>query len=211
MGVALDNQNLCIITEFWLGGSLFQLLHQDLHVSISWKQKITMALDVAKGMTYLHNAYEAPILHRDLKSLNLLLTQPIKGETDYVWVKITDFGLSRENTKSNEMMTANTGTYHWMAPEVLNAEPYTHKADVYSYGIVLYEIIWRTTPYQGLTGAQIAQRVANKKERPDLKFVPDECPETFKELMIKWWDHEPENRPSFSEITVSLKKIIENY
>ena len=141
MGVALDNQNLCIVTEYCFGGSLFQLLHQDLHIPISWKQKLTMALDVAKGMTFLHNAYEAPILHRDLKSLNLLLAQPIKGESDFVSVKITDFGLSRENTKSNEMMTANTGTYHWMAPEVLNAEPYTHKADVYSYGIVLYEII----------------------------------------------------------------------
>lgn len=207
MGVALDNQNLCIVTEFCFGGSLFQLLHQDLHVSLNWKQKLTMALDVSKGMNYLHSAFDTPILHRDLKSLNLLLTQPIKGESDYVCVKITDFGLSRENGLTDEMMTAHTGTYHWMAPEVLNAESYTHKADVYSYAIVLYEIITRTTPYQGLTGAQIAARVVNKQERPDLNNVPEECPAKLKELMIMCWEQDPVNRPSFSDITKELKEI----
>lgn len=207
MGVALDNQNLCIVTEFCFGGSLFQLLHQDLHISLSWKQKWTIALDVSKGMCYLHNAFESPILHRDLKSLNLLLTQAIKGESDYTCTKITDFGLSRENGLTNEMMTANTGTYHWMAPEVLNAESYTHKADVYSYAICLYEIITRTTPYQGLTGAQIAARVVNNKERPDITKVPEDCPEDLKELMIKCWDHDPDRRPDFVAITKTLKEM----
>jgi serine/threonine protein kinase len=59
-------------------------LHQEKQINLSWKQKYSMALDVSKGMTYLHNAFDTPILHRDLKSLNLLLTQPIKDENDYV-------------------------------------------------------------------------------------------------------------------------------
>lgn len=86
---------------------------------------------------------------------------------------------------ANDMMTAHTGTFHWMAPEVLNADPYTFKADVYSYAIVLYELICRTTPYKGLSGAQVAIVVAHKKERPDLSCVPSDCPDVLKSLMIK--------------------------
>ena len=166
-----------------------------------------IALDVAKGMTYLHNAFGSAILHRDLKSLNLLITQPVLGESDYICTKITDFGLSRENGMANEMMTAHTGTYHWMAPEILNAEKYTEKADVFSYAIVLYEIITRTTPYQGLTGAQIAAKVVNNQERPDLSLIPDDCPDKMKELMILSWNQNPSERPSFEELTKRLKEI----
>lgn len=102
---------------------------------MSWKQKHTICLDVAKGMSYLHNAFAKPILHRDLKSLNLLLHHPVKEERDLISTKITDFGLSREKGMVNEMMTQNAGTFHWMAPEVMDAKPYTHKADIYSYAI----------------------------------------------------------------------------
>jgi serine/threonine protein kinase len=182
-------------------------LHQDLHIGLSWKQKLNISLDVSKGMNYLHNAFEQPILHRDLKSLNLLLQTPVTSSTDYICTKITDFGLSRENSLVNEMMTANTGTYHWMAPEVLDAKPYTHKADVFSYGICLYEIITRTTPYPGMTAAQIANRVVNNEERPNMSNVPDDCPSTLRELMMKCWAQNPDVRPTFSEITKALKGI----
>ena len=92
-------------------------------------------------MSYLHSHFDPPILHRDLKSLNILISQPVSSDHDFICAKITDFGLSRENSLANEMMTENTGTFHWMSPEVMDAKPYTHKADVYSYGIVLYEVI----------------------------------------------------------------------
>lgn len=157
-------------------------------------------------MSFLHTNFKHPILHRDLKSLNLLLAQPVKDENDYVLTKITDFGLARDGMQ-NEMMTANTGTYHWMAPEVLNAEAYTEKADVYSYGIVLYEIITRKTPYIGLTGAQIASKVVSQQERPDCSYIPDDCNETFIELMKACWDQDPTNRPTFSKVIEVLKSI----
>ncbi len=82
----------------------------------------------------------------------MLLTQPVKGKSDYVQVKITDFGLSRREQTASELMTGQAGTFHWMAPETLENKPYAHKADVYSYGvsisilllqIVLWEIICR--------------------------------------------------------------------
>ena len=114
-------------------------------------------LDIAKGMNYLHTSGADPILHRDLKSLNLLVVEPVQGPNDFIQVKITDFGLSRAINNldsSNEFqsegpsrMTGLAGTFHWMAPEVLQSEEYTHKADVYSFGIVMWEILCREPPF----------------------------------------------------------------
>ena len=84
-----------IVTEYCSGGSLFSLLHEKKMFNLSNKQKLRMALDIAKGMNFLHSQGPIPILHRDLKSLNLLVSEPVNSETDYVQIKITDFGLSR--------------------------------------------------------------------------------------------------------------------
>jgi serine/threonine protein kinase len=83
-----------------------------------------MALDIAKGMHFMHSL-NPPLMHRDLKSLNLLLTEKIEGPTDFVQCKITDFGLSRSMGAEGSMMTGQAGTFHWMAPEVLENHPYT--------------------------------------------------------------------------------------
>lgn len=101
--------NFCIVTEYCGGGTIFKLLHENIHVALSWKQRIKMALDVAKGMNCLHS-HKPPIIHRDLKSLNLLLAEPVKGATDYVHTKITDFGLARFQSQ-DQLMTGSAGTF----------------------------------------------------------------------------------------------------
>lgn len=122
-----NNNNLIIIIiilyclvvfEFCEGGNLFDLLHNgDDDIELSLPQKLKILLDIAKGLTYLH---ASNIVHRDLKSLNLLLTERIEDEHDKPIIKIADFGMAKIKQQDQDDMTANAGTYHWMAPEVLN-------------------------------------------------------------------------------------------
>merc|ERR1712072_954349 len=124
MGVVQDP--LCIVTEFMQRGSLYHCLH-DKTIEMSWTRRLGFALDVAKGMLYLH---QAGLMHRDLKSLNVFV--------DSEWrCKVGDFGMSR-SAAADRRMTAMVGTLLWAAPEVLSDDgSYTDSADVYSFGIVL--------------------------------------------------------------------------
>jgi len=186
MGAGLTKKgSICLVTEFCEGGTLFKLLHESPSVEISWKQRCKIALDVAKGMNSLHS-YKPPIIHRDLKSLNLLLVEPITGPKDPIIVKITDFGLARFQGSGDQYMTGAAGTFHWMAPEVLMENPnYTTKADVYSYGIVLWEILTRRKPYEGIVPMLIPQHVLGKNERPDINLIPKDCPP----MVFLWYNN----------------------
>eukprot|EP01022_Parablepharisma_sp_SALTPOND_P026789 TRINITY_DN64920_c1_g1_i1.p1 TRINITY_DN64920_c1_g1~~TRINITY_DN64920_c1_g1_i1.p1 ORF type:complete len:928 (-),score=42.57 TRINITY_DN64920_c1_g1_i1:2399-5182(-) len=179
----LPEGHVCILTEFCSGGTLFKLLHESTHIPVSWKQRCKMALDIAKGMSFLHS-YKPPFIHRDLKSLNLLLSEPVKGPTDYIHVKVTDFGLARYQNH-DQYMTANAGTSHWMAPEICVNSTYTIKADVYSYGIVLWEIATRDVPYRNLPPPMVPYRVVYYNERPDLRVVPPDCPPQVLFYLVK--------------------------
>lgn len=204
MGACIDC-GLAIVTEFCEGESLFKLLHERKDVMLSWQQKLKMSIDVAHGMNYLHEI-TPPIIHRDLKSLNLLLHKPVYGPSDPILVKITDFGVSKILDDPSHM-TGQMGTCHWMAPEVITNRPYNLSADVYSYGIVLWEIVCRETPYRNIPPVSIAERVVRNGERPSLTSVPSSCPPALKELMVKCWQTDPSKRPTFSEILDWLERI----
>lgn len=148
----------------------------------------SFARDTALGMNYLHS-FQPPILHRDLKSPNLLI------DTSYA-LKISDFGLARVRAHF-QTMTGNCGTTQWMAPEVLAAEKYTEKADVFSYGVVVWETITRECPYDGLSQIQAALGVLNNNLRPT---VPEHCPPLFKKIMTLCWVSNPEERPTFETV-----------
>ena len=177
------------MTEFCHGGTLFEVLHEKKKTikNISFKQRWKMALDIAKGMHFMHSL-KPPLMHRDLKSLNLLLSEKIEGPSDLVNVKITDFGLSRSMGSEGNMMTGQAGTFHWMAPEVLENHAYTEKADVYSYGIVMWEILAREPPFASHTPHQIIYGVINHKERPPLNKISDDCPKELILIMRACWE-----------------------
>jgi serine/threonine protein kinase len=205
MGCVLEPK-MCIVTEFCAGDNLFKLLHQRQDVMVSWKQKLKMAKDVAQGMNYLHTA-EPPIIHRDLKSLNLLLADPVNSPNDPLLVKITDFGVARIMDESTSHMTGQMGTCHWMAPEVLANSPYSLAADVYSYGIVLWEILTRNTPYSDIPPMTIPQQVLQRGLRPNLNIIPSSCPPRLRQLCTECWQTNPAARPRFSQILDILETI----
>mmetsp|Transcript_33006 Transcript_33006/g.50550 ORF Transcript_33006/g.50550 Transcript_33006/m.50550 type:complete len:128 (-) Transcript_33006:121-504(-) len=117
-----------------------------------------------------------PLMHRDLKSLNILMQEPVNGPNDFVNCKVTDFGLTRSIEDSEVLATGMAGTFHWMAPEVLENNPYSYKADVYSFGIVMWEILAREPPFAEHKPHQIIYGVINHKERPPLNKIPKDCP-----------------------------------
>ncbi|XP_043720716.1 serine/threonine-protein kinase STY46-like [Telopea speciosissima] len=184
---------LCIVTEYMPGGSLYDFLHKH-HNVLELPLLLRFGIDVSKGMEYLH---QNNIIHRDLKTANLLM------DMNKV-VKVADFGVARFQNQEG-VMTAETGTYRWMAPEVINHQPYDQKADVFSFAIVLWELRTGKVPYDTITPLQAALGV-RQGLRPEL---PDNTHPRLLELMQRCWDAAPSNRPSFSEITVELEELLQ--
>ncbi|XP_029031580.1 mitogen-activated protein kinase kinase kinase 11 [Betta splendens] len=199
-GVCLQEPNLCLIMEYASGGPLSRALagrRIPPHVLVNW------AVQIAKGMLYLHSEAIVPVIHRDLKSNNILLAQPIENECmEGLTLKITDFGLAREWHKTTKMSTA--GTYAWMAPEVIKSSTFSKGSDVWSYGVLLWELLTGEAPYRGIDGLAVAYGVAvNKLTLP----IPSTCPEPFAQLMAECWDQDPHRRPNFSSILAQLTAL----
>ncbi|KAI4346291.1 hypothetical protein L6164_007206 [Bauhinia variegata] len=181
----------CIVTEYAKGGSVRQFLMRRHNRSVPLKLAVKQALDVARGMAYVHGL---GLIHRDLKSDNLL----IFGDKS---IKIADFGVARIEVQT-EGMTPETGTYRWMAPEMIQHRPYTQKVDVYSFGIVLWELITGMLPFQNMTAVQAAFAVVNRNVRP---IIPNDCLPVLREIMTRCWDPNPDVRPPFAEIVGMLE------
>lgn len=203
MGMCTEKQHV-IVSEYCAGGTLFKLLHERPEVPLSFRQQVKMMKDIAQGMHYLHSL-SPPIIHRDLKTLNLLLTETVNGPTDSIWLKLTDFGVAKN--MGDGQMTGQMGTCHWMAPEVLSSRPYGLPADVYSYGIVLWEIVTRQTPYKGMTTPQIINTVTILNQRPNQQLIPYDTNETIRQLIAQCWQKNPAARPSFADILDQLDSI----
>ncbi|XP_028763682.1 serine/threonine-protein kinase STY46 isoform X1 [Neltuma alba] len=192
IGACTKSPHLWIVTEYMPGGSLYDYLHKN-HNMLDLSQLLKFAIDVCKGMEYLHRNN---IIHRDLKTANLLM------DTHDV-VKVADFGVARFLNQGG-VMTAETGTYRWMAPEVINHQPYDQKADVFSFSIVLWELVTAKVPYDAMTPLQAALGV-RQGLRPEL---PKQGHPKLIDLMQRCWEAIPANRPFFSEITVELENLL---
>lgn len=199
-GVCLKPPNLCLVMEYAAGGSLNRVLggrQIPPEILVNW------ALQIAHGMHYLHELAPLTLVHRDLKSSNILLKEPIdSGVLGQKNLKITDFGLAREVEQTTRMSAA--GTYAWMAPEVIKLSRFSKKSDVWSYGVVLWELLTGETPYKGIDALGVAYGVAvNKLTLP----IPSTCPTMFSQLMTDCWYQEPHERPTFLEILHRLEEI----
>ncbi|GMI90403.1 SUGAR-INSENSITIVE 1, CONSTITUTIVE TRIPLE RESPONSE 1 [Hibiscus trionum] len=200
MGAVTQPPKLSIVTEYLSRGSLFRLLQMpDAWMVLNERRRLNMALDVAKGMNYLHQL-KPPIVHRDLKSPNLLV------DSNYT-VKVGDFGLSR--SKENTFLSSKTaaGTPEWMAPEVLCDENSNEKSDVYSFGVVLWELMTLQQPWKQLNPPQVVAAVGFKGKRLE---IPRNVNRVVASLIELCWAHEPSKRPPFSYVIECLNKVIAN-
>ncbi|XP_020579498.1 serine/threonine-protein kinase HT1-like [Phalaenopsis equestris] len=187
----------CIITEYMAGGSLRKFLHKQTPFSLPLKLVLKLALEIARGMDYLHSQ---GILHRDLKSENILLGQDFS-------VMVADFGISCQESQCGSGKGF-TSTYRWMAPEMIKEKHHTRKVDVYSFGIVLWELLTGLIPFHDMNPEQAAFAVAEKNMRPPL---PPCSPLAFKHLIKQCWDSNPNKRPHFDEIVPKLEMYKESY
>lgn len=200
MGAVTKRPHLSIVTEYLPRGSLFRLIHRASGGEL-WdkRRRLRIALDVAKGINYLH-CLSPPIVHWDLKSPNLLV--------DKNWtVKVCDFGLSR--FKANTFLSSKSvaGTPEWMAPEFLRGEPSNEKSDVYSFGVILWELVTMQQPWSGLGPGQVVGAVAFQNRR--LTIPQNTCPKLVS-LMEACWLDDPKQRPSFKDIVDILKKLLKS-
>ena len=179
-------------------GSLYDVLHS-LEI-LKWPRRYSMALDVARGLAYLHSG-ATPILHRDLKSLNILLDASYRA-------KLSDFGLSRvKAVNSSEFEAGKAGTAFWIAPE-LHLQPgvsFTTFCDVYSLGIVFWEMLTRKTPssvYIDVT----------QGSRGYLAEIPSDAPKSFIDIEQRCWAQNSADRPTAQAVCeFMLKHSVETH
>nr|XP_043869524.1 mitogen-activated protein kinase kinase kinase 20 isoform X2 [Solea senegalensis] len=194
-GAIVEPPNYGIVTDYASGGSLYDYLSSDESEDIDMGQIMTWAADIARGMHYLHSEAPVKVIHRDLKSRNVVLS------AEKV-LKICDFGASKFLTHTTHMSLV--GTFPWMAPEVIQSLPVSETCDTFSFGVVLWEMLTREIPFKGLEGLQVAWLVVEKNER---LTIPSACPDSFAKLMRSCWATEPKARPIFKQIIYTLESM----
>ena len=180
-----------ILTEYMPGKSLFHRLRDK--NGLNGTQKTIIAYEIAEGMAYLHSKN---VIHRDLKSLNILLDSNNEP-------RICDFGISRE-VDSELAMTGLIGTFNYMAPEVIKRTRYNLKADVFSFAMLLWEMVKREIPYHeyDMDQMKIAMAIVDGV-RPEM---PPNVQDPLKKLMHDCWTENPESRPNFQAILQRMRK-----
>ena len=194
MGACTIGPQYFVVTEFCDNGNLFEFLHMMRDTKLTYNDARRIALEIAYGMNYLHG-FKPPILHRDLKSMNVLLDRNCT-------VKLADFG----NTRTFQIqMTKQKGTFQWMAPEVIKGNTYSESSDVFSFGIIMNELVTRIPPYHGTDKKDVAKKVVNNPNyRPP--YNEKKVPKDWIDIMTKGGQHDEKKRPNFGEVIELLLK-----
>jgi len=210
---SIDTLPYAIVVEYCRGGSLYDISKGGPRLTLgifSWDQRLKAALDIANGMAFLH---EQNIVHRDLKTQNVLLVHPIVSVTDVVHAKVCDFGLARYLPQEDHQtqLTRQVGSWYFMAPEIFDTDGdhYDQKVDVYSFAMLLYEMIAGSFCFKkdSMTMSEFVV-FAVEGGRPSEDAIDATTPGVLRVLMKECWQVIPSSRPSFLEVADRLVSTI---
>ncbi|KAL0480721.1 hypothetical protein AKO1_007024 [Acrasis kona] len=201
VGLAKTSNNMMIVTDFMEGGSLDQYIKSKSKLEISFTKKVKLLADVASGMTRLHS-FDPPLVHRDLKPANILI------DAGATLAKVCDFGVSNF-LQTEDDINYNTGTDGYQPPEVLSGFNSDSSWDVYSFAIVMYEVLHETSAYSHINKFQIHEQV-KRGCRPDVdqSKVTTHAHQKYVDLMSLCWSHHSQERPIFEQIGKELRIIL---
>ncbi|KAG0261488.1 hypothetical protein DFQ27_002920, partial [Actinomortierella ambigua] len=186
-GTTEHKSRLVLVMEFAEGGSLEGVIQRG---QLDWPNKSRIAQEVVRGLAYIHHK---EVLHRDLKSMNVLLTRHME-------VKLCDFGLAAVKVRSASKSTSSVkGTTRWMAPELFAAKPrYSTKSDMYALGMVMWEMAANCTiPFQDQLDNYTVISLVRSGER---EHLPNDMPSDYRQWVERCWDQDPDKRPDASEM-----------
>lgn len=210
VGYCAERGQHILIYVYMSKGSLASHLYSENHDRLSWDLRLNIALDVARGLEYLHDGAVPPVIHRDIKSSNILLDQSMRA-------RVADFGLSREEMVDRHAANVR-GTFGYLDPEYISTRAFTKKSDVYSFGVLLFELIAGRNPQQGLMEyVELAAMNTEGKvgweeivdSRLDGKFDVKELNEVAA-LGYKCVNRVPRKRPSMRDIVQVLTRILKS-
>lgn len=200
LAVCRQPPHLGFVTEYISGGTLYEYLHRRLPSGASEAAEAPraaiqrMLLQVAEGLAYLHFL---SVVHRDIKSMNVLLTQARD-------VKLCDFGLARRKSDLCTGRMQFAGTPSYMAPELLRKQSYSEKVDTFAYGAMLFEAFMLQVPFDGLEGPDIA----DKWESGFVPRVSNALPKDLRALIASTWNAQPSQRISMAEVVETLRGLV---
>ncbi|KAK8968939.1 putative leucine-rich repeat receptor-like serine/threonine-protein kinase [Platanthera guangdongensis] len=207
LGYCVDQQ-LMLVYEFMSNGSLASLLYGSGPHILNWEERLQIALDVSHGIEYLHDGASPSVVHRDLKSANILLDSLMKA-------KVADFGLSKEEIFDGRK-SGLKGTYGYMDPSYVSTSKFTKQSDVYSFGIILFELITAINPQQGLLEYINLAVIGGGDGRADWDEIVDKRlmgSNTAKEIRLlaniaqRCLHKNPSRRPAIADVTQAISKI----
>ncbi|KAE8659367.1 putative leucine-rich repeat receptor-like serine/threonine-protein kinase [Hibiscus syriacus] len=204
VGYCVDKGKYMLIYEFMSNGSLASLLYGEGERGLNWDERLQIALDISHGIEYLHEGAVPSVIHRDLKSANILLDESMRA-------KVADFGLSKEEVFDGRN-SGIKGTYGYIDPEYISTNKFTMKSDVYSFGVIIFELITAIHPHQNLMEYVnlAAMSPDGVDEILDKQLAGEYNIEEVRQLAKiahKCLHKSPRKRPSIGEVTQAILKI----
>ncbi|KAL8162575.1 hypothetical protein V2J09_014064 [Rumex salicifolius] len=210
VGYCVEKGRTMLVYVYMSNGSLASHLYGESKDPLSWDLRVYITLDVARGLEYLHDGATPPVIHRDIKSSNILLDQSMKA-------RVADFGLSREEMLAGHASNLR-GTFGYLDPEYISSKTFTKKSDIYSYGVLLFELIAGRNPQQGLMeyvelAAMNTDGGGGWEELADSRLEGEFDTQELNEvaaLAYKCINRSPKTRPSMRDIVQALTKILKS-